>query len=317
MLDSRVPRVFVGTERMGSVFPDALASKRAREETFRFLDAVFEAGCTAFDLAASYQLGGTERLFGHWMRSRGNRDRLFLSGKGAHPYPVVRPNRLTPRDLAADLEDSLRRLGTDRLDQYLVHRDSPGVPLEPIAEALAGFVRAGKIGAYGVSNWTHARIAELDRIAESQGLSRPFVSSPQFSLVTWNTPQFGGTVSISGDAEARAFYTNRKLPTLAWSPLGRGFFAKAARRGVYDNPENDAKLARATALAERKGATPAQIALAWLFHQPFPVYAVVASRSVEHMKQNLEATRIALSPAEVRWLETGEGSPDAGGGGAG
>jgi aryl-alcohol dehydrogenase-like predicted oxidoreductase len=301
---------------MGSVFPDALASASAREETFRFLDGVFEAGCTAFDLAASYQLGGTERLFGHWMRSRKNRDRLFLSGKGAHPYPIVRPSRLTPRDLQEDLDDSLRRLGTEYIDQYLVHRDSPGVALEPIAEVLAGFVKAGKIGAYGVSNWTHARIAELDRIAEAAGLPRPTVSSPQFSLIAWNRPQFPGSVSISGDAEARAFYTDRTLATLAWSPLGRGFFAAAGKKGVYDNAANDAKRARAEELAAKKGHTPAQIALAWLFHQPFPVFAVVSSSSVENMKKNLAATHIALSKAEVRWLETGEGAPDAVEGGA-
>jgi aryl-alcohol dehydrogenase-like predicted oxidoreductase len=95
---------------MGSVLPNALAARSGRETTLRFLDDVSGAGCTAFDVAASYQLGGTERLLGDWMRSRRNRDRLYLVGKGAHPYPIVRPNRLTPRDLEGDLHDSLRRL---------------------------------------------------------------------------------------------------------------------------------------------------------------------------------------------------------------
>jgi len=300
-----VPRVLVGTERMGSVFPDALASASAREETFRYLDAVLELGCTAFDLAASYQVGGTERLFGRWMASRRNRDRLFLVGKGGHPFPVFAPNRLTPRDLTTDLDDTLRRLGTDRLDLYLVHRDHPGVPLEPIADALIGFVRAGKARAYGVSNWHHERVAELDAIARARGGPRPAASSPQFSLARWTRPQWANTVSISGDADARAFYAERAMTVLAWSPLGRGFVAKKAGT-VYDSPENAARLARAEELAKEKACTAAQIALAWLFAQPFPVHAVVASRSPENMRRNLEAARVHLTEREARWLESGE-----------
>ena len=128
----------------------------------RLLDALLAEGCTGFDLAASYQLGGTERIFGRWMASRRNRDRLFIVGKGGHPYPGIRPNRLTAGALSADLEASLRRLGTDRLDLYLLHRDFPGAPLEPKVETLAAAVRAGKIQGWGVSNWTVPRIGPLD-----------------------------------------------------------------------------------------------------------------------------------------------------------
>ena len=160
----------MGTSRLGSVLPDALARGSVRQAELALLDALVEAGCTGFDLAASYQLGGTERLFGRWMASRRNRDRLFLVGKGGHPYPGVRPNRLDAAALSADLEASLRRLGTDRLDLYLLHRDFPGAPLEPMVETLAAAHRAGKIQGWGVSNWTVPRIEGLQAAAQAAGL---------------------------------------------------------------------------------------------------------------------------------------------------
>lgn len=301
MVISDCPRVIVGTERMGSVLPIA----RPDEQTLRHLDALLDIGCTAFDIAASYQLGGTERLFGYWMRSRRNRDRLFLVGKGAHPYPLLKPNRLTPEDLRSDLEDSLRRLATDRIDLYLVHRDSPTVAIEPILEALVGFLREGKILAYGVSNWHHDRLDALDALAKKNGVPPPAASSPQFSLVRWVRPQWPGCVSISGDPSARAYYAARKLPVLAWSPLGRGFFSGAKRDSVYDSPANASRRARAEELARKAGCTSTQVALAYLYSQPFPVHAVIWSRSVDNMRKNLEATKLRLSEDDLRWLEHG------------
>jgi aryl-alcohol dehydrogenase-like predicted oxidoreductase len=295
-----VPRVIVGTERLGSVIPGL----GRRTETFRYLDALVEAGCTAFDVAASYQLGGTERMLGAWMRARGNRHRLFFVGKGAHPYPIIRPDRLTARDLQSDLEDSLRRLDTDRIDLYLVHRDSAGAPLEPIAEALGRFVREGKIRAWGVSNWHHARVGALADLANDRGLGRLAASSPQFSVAHWARPEFRGTVSISADPYARTFYAKRGMPVLAWSPLGRGFLA-GARGGAYDTSANSARRTRLVELAKRRAASPIQIALAWLFSQPFMVYAITSSSSAVHMTENLAASTIRLTPGERDWLESG------------
>jgi aryl-alcohol dehydrogenase-like predicted oxidoreductase len=310
-----IPRVFLGTSSLGSVLPDAFVSAGARERAFRYLDAMLELGCSALDLAASYQIGGTERLVGHWMRSRGHRDRLFLLGKGGHPLPVVQPHRLTPAALTGDLEATLRRLGTEHLDLYLLHRDDPGASLQAIVECMAAHRRQGKIGAWGVSNWTHERIVAIDEVARAAGAPPVAASSPHFSLAGWTGVPWKGCVSIAGEArrEARAFHERTQLPVLAWSPLGRGFFSGAgaaghggAASGVYGSGENIARLERAEKLARERSLTAAQIALAYLFHQPFPVFAIVATRSPENMKRNLEATSVELDARTVRWLEAGE-----------
>ena len=300
-----IPPIVAGASRLGSVLPDRLAGRSGRERDLRTLDALVEAGCAAFDLAASYQLGGTERLFGHWLESRRLRDQLFLVGKGGHPYPGVRPNRLTPAALSADLESSLRRLRIERLDLYLLHRDFPGAPLEPIVRTLAAAHRAGKIGGWGVSNWSVARIEALQSAARAEGLPPMAASSPHLSLVDWVRSPWSGSVSIAGPAgrEARSFYARTRLPVLAWSPLGAGFLTSDVQGGPYGGPANVARRERARALARERGWTVAQVALAYLFSQPFPVSAVVAASSGEKMRENVAAAGFRLTAAEVEVLE--------------
>ena len=309
MLPASLPRIVVGTARMGSVLPDALARGADRATAFAFLDGLLEMGCSAFDLAASYMLGGTERLFGAWMASRRNRDRLFLVTKGGHPYPVLGRHRLGRRALSADLEGSLRRLGVERVDLYLLHKDDETEPLEPILETMTAFVDSGKIAAWGVSNWTLGRLRAISELATAEGLAGISASSPHHSLVRWTRPPWPGSVSIAGDegAGARAYHEETQLPVLAWSPLGGGFFGGGLHAGPYASAPNEGRRRRAEALGARRGATASQVALAYLFHQPFPVFAVSAARSAEHMKRNIEATTMRLSPGEVRWLESGDG----------
>jgi aryl-alcohol dehydrogenase-like predicted oxidoreductase len=256
------------------------------------------AGCTGFDLAASYQLGGTERLFGRWMASRRNRDHLFLVGKGGHPYPGVRPNRLGAAALAADLHASLRRLGTDRLDLYLLHRDFPGAPFEPMVETLLCAPRREDPG-WGVptgacpgsrlSGAARRRAPSWARLAR-----RCSVDSKPASLAP------GRRALEPGAPLPRLALA---LPVLAWAPLGAGFLTADRSGGTYGSPANVARRERMRALAARRGCAPAQVALAYVFSQPFPVSAVVAASTVEKMRLNLEAARMRLSAEELQALE--------------
>jgi aryl-alcohol dehydrogenase-like predicted oxidoreductase len=305
-----LPSIVLGTASLGSVLPDALVSSGSREAAFRTLDAMLELGCTALDIAASYMIGGTERLLGAWMASRRNRDRLLLITKGGHPVPVLQPHRLTPRAITEDLHASLRRLRTERVELYLLHRDDPTAALEPLVESLSSHQRAGKIGAWGVSNWTHERLQVIDAIARKADVPGVAASSPHFSLAEWTGVPWKGCISIAGDAnrDARAFYERTQLQVLAWSPLGRGFFS--SRPGsdtdrIYGSAVNLARRQRAEELGRKHGATAAQIALAYLLCQPFPVHASV-SCSVENMKRNLQARELRLSGAELKWLESGQ-----------
>jgi aryl-alcohol dehydrogenase-like predicted oxidoreductase len=303
-----IPPIIVGASRLGSVLPDALVSPSAHDSVFRYLDGVLEAGCFALDLAASYQIGGTERAVGRWIASRQNRERLFLISKGGHPTPVIAPHRLTPKALASDLHASLRRLRTPRIDLYLLHRDDPSAPLEPILESLVSFQRRGDVAAWGVSNWTHDRIGALDALARASGVPGVAASSPHFSLAEWSAVPWPGCVSIAGDAnlEGRAFYERTRIPVLAWSPLGSGFFSDAgARDRAYRAPSNPSRRERARELAAKRGTDVSRVALAYLLSQPFPVFPIVASAAPDRMKANLDAAELRLTQEELNWLESG------------
>jgi aryl-alcohol dehydrogenase-like predicted oxidoreductase len=232
---------------------------------------------------------------------------------------VVAPHRLAPAALRDDLHASLRRLKTERVDLYLLHRDDPTTSLESILESLLSFQRSGQIGAWGVSNWTHDRIRALDTLARAAGDFSVAASSPHFSLAEWTSVPWKGCVSIAGGAnsDARAFYEATQIPVFAWSPLGRGFFSSrpgSDEGGVYGGAANAARRRRAESLAAKYEVTPTQIALAYLLGQRFPVFPVVAASTAEKMANNLEASKLRLTPGEIRWLESGEGEETAGAG---
>src|SRR5438132_7659596 len=127
------------------------------DASFQLLDEVFAAGGNTFDAAHHYGNGECERVLGQWLASRGIRDQVVILTKGAH-HSIDR-RRVTPFDITADLFDSLARLKTDHVELYVLHRDDPNVPVGPIVEILNEHHRAGRIGAFGGSNWSIERIA--------------------------------------------------------------------------------------------------------------------------------------------------------------
>lgn len=291
--------------------------EETRAESFALLDAVFEAGGNTFDTARHYA-PGTESTFGKWVRERSLRDQVVVIGKGAHP--VQGRIRVTPEDITADLDESLREFGFDDVDLYLLHRDDESVPVGPIVEVLDTHRRAGKIRAYGGSNWSHTRIAEANAYAAEHGLA-PFVAtSPNLSLAVWQQPPWAGCISISGPngEAARNYYREHDIAVLPWSTLAQGFFSGRFRRGKldqltdpydklgaesYGTEENFQRLDRAEALAKARGLTLPQVALAYVLSQPLNVFALVGARTPAEVKDNAPSAGIRLSPEELAYLE--------------
>jgi len=196
--------------------------------SFALLDAVWAAGGTAFDTAHSYGAGEKERILGRWIAERGIRERVVILDKGAHPE-AGRDRRVTPEDITADLFESLERLGTDYIDLYVLHRDDPEVPVGPLVEILSEHCRAGRIHAFGGSNWAYERVREANEYAAAHGLVPFAVSSPNFSLAEQVRPPWKGCLSVSGrqGAAARRWYREQGMPLFTWSSL-----AGASSRGA-------------------------------------------------------------------------------------
>lgn len=310
-IDKPVARVVQGTVMLSTV-------EQAR--SFELLDAVLAQGGTTFDTAHGYGRGDVETTLGRWIRERGVRDQVVIIGKGAHPYDGRA--RVTPADITSDLHESLERLQTDVIELYLLHRDAPSLPVGPLVEVLNEHQRAGKILAFGGSNWTPERIQEANEYAAAHGLTPFAASSPNFSLAEQQRPPWEGCLSISGEQGrvAREWYAAAHMPLFTWSSLAGGFFSGRLRRDnlatftsgadkncaeTYGNEANFGRLERAEALAAERGLTAAQIALAYVLSQPLDIYALVGSASGAEFGANAAAGDVRLTPDELRWLEFG------------
>lgn len=301
----------------GCAFPAMLRG----EDVGETLDAAMEAGINTFDTAKNYQ--GSEDALGRWVKSRNVRDKIVLITKGAHPDPGV--DRVTPKDIIEDIDHSLEHLQTDHIDLYLLHRDDPNVEVGPIVEQLHACKEQGKIGLYGGSNWTTARIAEANAYAAAHGLCPFAASSPQFGLAVMVRDPWGGSggcISISAPEQEteRAWYLAQGMPIFAYSSLGHGILSgklksedwerageilsKDAVYG-YHADINYGRLKRAEELAAQKGCTVADIAIAWLLHQKLNVFPIIAASTPAHVKKNTAALQVSLTDEECAYLASG------------
>jgi aryl-alcohol dehydrogenase-like predicted oxidoreductase len=271
-------------------------------------DAYRELGGNVVDTGREY--GNAEAILGRWLRERRVGDEVTVLTKGAHHDNDTGRKRVNPREITEDLEESLRTLGRPAVDIYCLHRDDPGVPVGPLLETLGRHQRAGRLRVLGASNWSTARLAEAARYAADHGLPGFACSSPGLSLAAPQEEPWLDAVTIHAPA-ARAWYAERQVPVFAWASLAGGFFAGVKSPDitrVYDNADNRERLRRAARLAARKGATPSQVALAWVLHQPFPTYALIGPRSVAELRESVAALDLALSPAETGWLDLEDGA---------
>jgi 1-deoxyxylulose-5-phosphate synthase len=263
------------------------------------LDEYVRLGGNAIDTAHAYNDGDSERELGAWIDSRpGIRERLTILSKGAHPSADRR--RVTPEDITCDLRDTLARLRTP-VDLYLLHRDDPSVPVGPIVEILNEHRDAGRLRAFGASNWTCARIDEANAYARDHGLEGFCCSSVHLSLATQNEEHWPDTLSAC-DGTIADWHERTRMPLFAWSAQARGFFAGHVDERVYGNDANRERLRRAEVVAERVGATANQVALAWVLHRPYPVYAIFGVRTVESLREAMGAVDVELTEDELRWL---------------
>ena len=252
------------------------------------------------------------------MEQRGNRENVVIIGKSAHADGDRK--RVTPADIDQDIRESLERLRTDYIDLHLLHRDDPTVPVGPIVEELNAQREAGRIRAFGGSNWQPARIQEANDYAEAHGLV-PFVaSSPNYSLAVQAEEPWEDCISIGGEenAEKRVWYQESRMPVLAWSTLGRGFFRgnltaenfsemrddlEECCVRAFCTTENFLRLKRVQTFARARNYSCAQVALAYLFHQDLNLFAMVGCTRPETFQECVGAFEIKLSDSEIEWLD--------------
>jgi aryl-alcohol dehydrogenase-like predicted oxidoreductase/predicted dehydrogenase len=297
----------------------------ARDDADALLDAAFESGISAVDTGHVYGGGASERAVGSWLERRGLADEVFVLSKGCHPDEAG--PRVNPEALARDLAESLERLRLSAVDLYMLHRDDPAVPVGEMVDAFAEHVAAGRLRAYGFSNWTRARIEEACDHAEANDRPLPAASSPNFSLADQiEDPWGGGCATLTGEAAAadREWHRDTGMAIFAWSSLARGLFSgRVTRRSLaadaglvddacrtaYVHGVNLARLDRVIEFAEAGGASVPQIALAWVLAQDLPLHAIVGAATGEEVEDLAAAAALTLTDEEQKWLSNGGRRP--------
>ncbi|MFC4811706.1 aldo/keto reductase [Paenibacillus sp. GCM10023250] len=297
-VDKPVSRLILGTGDLRSLDDNERAMLRA----------YVDAGGATFDTAHQYR--GREKLLGQWLAEENLRDKVAILTKGAHHDDGSPGPRVNPAAIRQDLTESLERLGTHHVELYALHRDDPSVEVGPIVEELHAHAEAGRIGAFGASNWTHERIQEANDYAAAHGLTGFAFSSTNLSLAKPQAPRWPGVVSA--DEATIAWHAANGMPLLSWSAQAGGFFSghftpddtsNEEMVRVYYNEGNWERYNRAVRLAAEKGVTPIQLALSYVLHQSFATCAIIGPRKPEELVSSIEAMQLKLTAAEVEWLD--------------
>ena len=273
--------------------------------SFAVLDAFVDAGGDAIDTADVYSnwvpglVGGeSERMIGAWLKRGGKRGDVVIITKVGWEEPLRRGN------IVAGCERSLQRLGVERIDLYMLHRDDETTSADEYMAALEELVKAGKVRAAGLSNFKPQRFAE--GVAEGKRRAVHIEAlQPEYSLMSRGIEADlvplclrEGVSIISYFSLASGYLTGkyRTAEDKAKSPRG-------GRMDAYMQGKGPAVLAALDAVAARHGSTPAQIALAWLMAKPAVAAPIASATSVEQLEELMGALRIALSAEDVAELD--------------
>lgn len=271
-----------------------------------------EAGINVFDTANMYSYGSSEEILGRALRDYASRDDVVITTKIRHVMRPGRPNGggLSRKAIMTEIDHSLRRLGTDHVDVYMIHRLDNETPLLETLEALHDVVKAGKARYLGASSMQAWQFAKALHLQERHGWARFVTMQDHYNLL-----------AREEEREMLPLCADEGVATMVWSPLARGRLARpadqanATERAATDGTFADMLYTRSTAdsdrvildevgtIADARGVTRAQIALAWLRRNPVVAAPIVGARTTQQIDDAVAALDLDLTDDEARRLE--------------
>lgn len=273
-------------------------------ESKKILDHYLELDGNFIDTANVYNDGKSEEVIGQWMKERGTRDRIVLSTKvhgrrstnvndaGNHRWHIVR-----------EVENSLKRLGTDRIDVYHIHRPDPDTPIDQTLRALDDLVRQGKVLYLASSVFAAWQLAEAHFLAKEMGTVRFDIEQPQFNIIDRRI-----------ETEVLPFCRKYEIATITWAPLARGRLTGAYTRGGRKIPDGTWYSAQGKKdfpasqwplmegvdrLADGRGISSSQFAIAWCLRTPGVTCPIIGPRTLEQLKDNMAALKVSLTAEDL------------------
>lgn len=282
--------------------------KLGQDEADALVKSAFEAGINFFDTANVYANGRSETILGQSLRNLGlPRDELVIATKVASAMGEGPNQRGTSRrHILSECHASIQRLGLDYIDLYQIHAFDPATPIEETLDALDSLVRAGDVRYIGLSNWAAWQIMKALGISRARGLS------PIVSLQAYYT-----LVGRDVERDITPMLTSEQVGMMVWSPLAGGYLTgkysektnSEGRLKELDFPPIDRQrgepiIETLKAIAHKHDATPGQVAIAWLLHQPVVTTVILGAKRVEQLEENIRATSIQLDTADLTQLDS-------------
>ena len=278
-----------------------------KDESFAVLDRFVAAGGRSIDTADSYSAwvpghvgGESETIIGEWLASRGHRDDVVIATK---VYSLSTRAGLSPANIHAAIDDSLRRLQTDYLDLYYAHRDDETVPQADYLGAFDELVKAGKVREIGASNFRYERLASANTIARDAGQTTFTVAQDKYNLADRALdevlPQLAaiGVTELPYSALASGFRTGK---------YRTGIEVQSARAGgaskYLDDPKNVTLLGTLDVIATAHGVSVSAVALAWLRQQAGIGAPIASARTTGQLESLIESFALTLTPAQLQQL---------------
>lgn len=279
------------------------------EDSRPFIRRALELGVNFFDTADMYSMGVSEEVTGRALKDFARRDEVVIATKVYHPMGD-KPNQggLSRKHIHHSIDDSLRRLGTDYVDLYQIHRWDAETPIEETLEALHDVVKAGKALYIGASSMYAWQLAKALYTADLHGWTR-FVSMQNHYNLVYREEE----------REMIPLCIDQGLGVIPWSPLARGFLAGNRTRdksgettrsksdrfahSMYYQDTDFETLDRVMELAKGRGVSPAQIALAWMLHKPGITSPIIGASKMYQLEEAVAALDIQLSAEDMAYLE--------------
>jgi aryl-alcohol dehydrogenase-like predicted oxidoreductase len=311
----KVSRICLGCMSYGD--PDRVAPDGSRrwpwalreDEARPFFKRALDVGINFFDTANVYSAGASEEVTGRALKDLARREDLVLATK-VHGAMSAGPNGsgLSRKAIFQELDASLRRLGTDYVDLYQIHRWDYGTPIEETLEALDDVVRAGKVRYLGASSMYAWQFSKALHLAERHGWTR-FVSMQNHYNLLYREEE----------REMNALCADQGVGLIPWSPLARGWLARGAASSQSTSRSQTDRfgkllygsssaadlrvLERVDHMAKARGVPNAQLALAWLLRQKGVAAPIVGATKMQHLEDAVAALSVKLSGEEASWLE--------------
>jgi len=280
------------------------------EDAKPFIKRALDAGINFFDTADVYSLGESEKITGNSLKQFGvQRDQVVVATKVRNRMSDdVNDSGLSRKHIMDSIDKSLRRLQTDYVDLYQIHRWDNGTPIEETMDALNDVVRSGKARYIGASSMFAWQFSKAQYTAQRHGWAR-FVSMQNHYNLVYREEE----------REMIPLCIDQGVGLIPWSPLARGFLTGGRQRGdwggttraksdefghsMYYREEDFAVTDRAAEIAKERGATQSQIALAWILSKPYVTAPIIGATKMNHLEEAIAALDIKLSEDEVKRLE--------------